>query len=337
MTDTRSKTLIGAEDASPGSQLRWALVSIAVVALVIATTTILYLKPPGDMSYHLTLSESGNLRAGDTVRVAGIPVGKVLGLDLRDDHVDVAFSVDDDVFVGDTTSVAVRMLTPVGGLYLALMPSGAEPLAEPIPQSRAQLPFLVNDLVSSAGGVTDDIDTDALRQAMSTTTRTLDRSPGALRSSVADMQKVLELLAAQKNQIRDLMSLSDEYLGAVRDNKDLITEVIRAYAILGPQTVAAQEKVRVFADSTATLVGVIFDFLAGPYQQKIEPLLPPLVEARDLSRDMVEWAGQVTEQLRTTMVSLGELAGPEGKALVDQSGLTAQLPDVCLPVPGRTC
>ncbi|MFE0748956.1 MlaD family protein [Gordonia sp. NPDC058843] len=337
MTDTRSKTLIGAEDASSGSQMWWATISIAVVALVVATTTFLYLKPPGDNTFHLAVSESGNLRAGDTVRVAGIPVGKVLGLTLRDDHVDVAFSVSNDVFVGDTTSVSVRMLTPVGGLYLALMPSGGEPLREAIPQSRAQLPFLVNDLVSSAVGVTDDIDTDALRTAMSATTRALDGSPGAVRGSVTDMQKVLELFAAQKNQIRDLLSLSNEYLGAVQDNKALITEVIRAYAILGPQTVAAQEKVRVFADSTVILVGVIFDFLAGPYQDKIEPLLPPLVEARNLSREMVEWTDQVADQLRSTLLSLGELAGPEGKALVDQSGLTARLPDVCLPVPGRMC
>ncbi|OLT45676.1 mammalian cell entry protein [Gordonia sp. CNJ-863] len=337
MSDTRSKTLIGAEDASSRSQMWWAVISIVVVAVIIATTSILYLKPPGNQTFHLTLSESGNLRAGDTVRVAGIPVGKVLGLELRDDHVDVEFTVKSDVFVGDTTSVSVRMLTPVGGLYLAMMPSGAKPLRAPIPQDRAQVPFLVNDLVADAVDVTDQIDTGALRNAMSATAGSLDAAPGAVRNTVGDMQKIVELFAAQKNQIQDVLSLSNEYMGAVRDNEKLLTEIIRAYSILGPNTVASQEKVRIFADATAALIAVIFDFLSGPYQEKVEPLLPPLLEARDLSRQMMEWTDQMAAQLRTTVTSLAELAGPEGKALVDQSGLTTPPPDVCLPVPGRTC
>ncbi|ASR01174.1 MlaD family protein [Gordonia rubripertincta] len=337
MSDTRSKTLIGAEDASPRSQMWWAAISIAVVAIVIATTSILYLKPPGDRTYHLMLSESGNLRAGDTVRVAGIPVGKVADVSLRDDHVDVEFTVKSDVFLRDTTSVSVRMLTPVGGLYMALTPSGTQPLRGAIPQGRAQVPFLINDLVAGAVKVTDEIDTSALRSAMSATSDALATSPGAVRNSVTDMQKVVELFAAQKNQIQDLLSLSNEYPGAIRDNKALITEVIRAYAILGPSTVATQDKVKILADSTAILVATVFDFMSGPYQQKLEPLLPPLVDARNMSREMLDWANQVTEELRTTLMSLGELAGPEGKALVDQSGFTTRLPEVCLPVPGRTC
>lgn len=337
MSDTRSKTLIGAEDASSSSQMWWATVSIAVVAILIATTGILYLKPPGTQTFHLTLSESGNLRAGDAVRVAGVPVGKILGLGLREDHVDVEFSVTSEVFVGDTTSVSVRMLTPIGGLYLAMMPSGTEPLREPIPQTRADVPFLVDDLVSNAVDVTDQIDTDALRDAMSASSVALDDAPGTVRSTVTDMQKVIELFARQKNQIEDLLSLSNEYLGAVLDNKSLITEVIRAYAVLGPSAIASAEETKVFADSLSILVGVIFDFLSGPYQQKLEPLLPPLVEARNVGRDMVGWSTQVVDQMRHTLVSLGELAGPEGKALIDQSGLTTRLPDVCLPVPGRTC
>lgn len=337
MSDTRSKTLIGAEDASSSSQMWWATVSIAVVAILIATTSILYLKPPGKQTFHLTLSESGNLRAGDAVRVAGVPVGKILGLGLREDHVDVEFSVKSEVFVGDTTSVSVRMLTPIGGLYLAMMPSGTEPLREPIPQTRADVPFLVDDLVSNAVDVTDQIDTDALRDAMSASSVALDDAPGTVRSTVTDMQKVIELFARQKNQIEDLLSLSNEYLGAVLDNKSLITEVIRAYAVLGPSAIASAEETKVFADSLSILVGVIFDFLSGPYQQKLEPLLPPLVEARNVGRDMVGWSTQVVDQMRNTLLSLGELAGPEGKALIDQSGLTTRLPDVCLPVPGRTC
>lgn len=167
---------------------------------------------------------------------------------------------------------------------------------------------------------------------MSGAAAALSGAPDSIRRSVTDLGKVIELLAAQK-QIEQLLGISDEYLTAVRNDRAMLTEVLHAYALLGPQIVAVREKVHTFADATATIVATLFDFLAGPYAAKVEPLLPPLEQTRADAGRLLSWTDQVTGNL----TALGRLAGPDGKALLDQSGLTVAPPDVCLPVPGKVC
>ncbi|WP_067898286.1 MlaD family protein [Nocardia vaccinii] len=328
---------LGAEEATPRTQTIWALAGMVMVVVVLATCGVLYLRPPGYLTHTLLLPEAGGLHGGEGVRIAGIPVGRVLALHLREDDVEVEFSVKSSVRLGNRTAADVRMLTPVGGLYLALLPAGNRPLTGSIPADRAHLPFVVNDLVEQAHSVTDRIDTDTLRTDMSGTAAALTHAPDAVRDTLTDLQKVVALLAAQKQQIQDMLGVSDEYLEAVRQDQGMLTEVLRAYALLGPQIVAVKAKVRSFADATATIVSTLFDFLAGPYAAKIEPLLTPLEQTRDAAGRLMAWTDQLTTQLRDTVTELGRLAGPDGRALVDQSGLTVAQPDICLPVPGKAC
>lgn len=328
---------LGAEHASPRTQTVWALLTVVVVTVVLATVGVLYLRPPGYVTHTVLLPEAGGLHGGEGVRVAGIPVGRVLSLRLRDDDVEVEFSVKSSVRLGDATGADVRMLTPVGGLYIALTPAGAGSLHGAIPAARTHLPFAVADIVAQSHSVTERVDLGALRADMSGAAAALSGAPDSIRRSVTDLGKVVELLAAQKQQIEQLLGISDEYLAAVGNDRAMLIEVLHAYALLGPQIVAVREKVRTFADATATIVATLFDFLAGPYAAKVEPLLPPLEQTRDDAGRLLAWTDQVTGELTDTLSALGRLAGPDGKALLDQSGLTVAPPDVCLPVPGKAC
>ncbi|MFC8046212.1 MlaD family protein [Nocardia sp. NPDC057353] len=333
----RSAMTFGAEEATPRSQLIWALLSVVVLTVGFATVGVLYLRPPGSVTHHLSLPESGGLKPGDGVRIAGVAVGRVLSVELADAHVDVAFEVDAAHRLGDATAVDVRMLTPVGGLYLALLPAGDGVLHGAIPAERARLPFVVNDLLPETVRVTDRADTAALRATLEGSAAALTGAPGAVRESVTALSTVIGALAEQRTQVQDLLSLSNEYLATVHDNEQLATEVIRAYAILGPQIVAARSKVEIFADKVTAVVGLLFDFLSGPYAEKLEPLFFPLEESRDLSVRLLADTDRMIDALTGTLGQLAAVAGPEGTALIDQSGLTVQRPDVCLPVPGAGC
>lgn len=327
----------GAEDADPRTQMWWALSGLIVLALVAGIVLVLYLRPVGSTTYRLELPESAGLAAGDDVRIAGVPVGSVTGLHLADDHVDVEFTVDSEHFVGDQTSVSVRMLTPIGGLYLAVHPAGRQPLTEPIPENRAALPFLVNDMFEEATEVVEELDTQALRTALDKTAALLGESPDSVRITVTDLEAVMDVIANQKDQVESLLELSNEYLRTANDNKELALEIIRGYAILGPKIVEAHQDVKIFADGLSGLAGLLFDFLSGPYQEKVEPIIPHLVEAADSSAELSASVESMTESLRATLTGLAAVAGPEGQALVDQSGLTVERPDVCLPMPGTRC
>ncbi|WP_068272184.1 MlaD family protein [Aldersonia kunmingensis] len=328
---------LGPEVPAPSTQRWWALASVVVLGLVFAVLGALYLRPPGYSTYHAQLVESGGLKPGDGVRISGIVVGKVTALELTDDAVDVTFMVQSRHPLGDQTTMDVRMLTPVGGLYVALQPAGSVPLEEPIPADRVTLPFVVNDLVPKAKELTDQIDVPALRASISGAAGALSNAPDALRNSVADLESVVGVFAEQKNQVEGLLALSNEYLQTVRDNEDLAKEWLQAYAVVGPQLVNSQQQVETFADKVTAVVGLLFDFLAGPYADKVEPLLPPLEQAKEASNDLLERTNTLMDSMAESVTRLAALAGPDGQALVDQSRLTAPRIDVCMPTPGLTC
>ncbi|MBF6183981.1 MCE family protein [Nocardia farcinica] len=328
---------LGGEEVAPRAQTVWALVSVVVLALAFGAVAALYTHPPGSHTHRMLLPETGGLGVGDGVRIAGVPVGRVTAVRLGEGQVEVSFTVDADRHLGDRTAADIRMLTPVGGLYVALLPAGDAPLREPIPAARSRLPFVVGDLVEQGAAVADEVDTQALRTTLDAAARAVTGAPGAVREAVSALGQVVGALAEQRDQVQGLLELSNEYLATARANEVLAAEVIRAYAVLGPQIVAARTEVQIFADKMTAVVGLLFDFLAGPYAESLEPLFFPLEQSADLGRELLATIDGVLAELRGTLEQLAALAGPQGRALIDQSGLTVHRPDVCLPVPGAGC
>jgi phospholipid/cholesterol/gamma-HCH transport system substrate-binding protein len=76
-------------------------------------------------SYHAMFSDVSGLRAGDTVRVAGVVSGRVTAVDLHGFDVDVSFSVSHDQTLTTTTRAVIRYETLLGQRYLALVPGAA--------------------------------------------------------------------------------------------------------------------------------------------------------------------------------------------------------------------
>ena len=73
-------------------------------------------------TYSAVFIDVSRLKAGDSVRVAGIRVGTVNGVSLRPDNkVVVEFDADRNVVLTTGTKVAVRYLNLVGDRYLELI------------------------------------------------------------------------------------------------------------------------------------------------------------------------------------------------------------------------
>ncbi|HKP41516.1 MCE family protein [Mycobacterium sp.] len=74
-----------------------------------------------DVSYNALFSDVSGLEAGNFVRIAGVEVGKVQRVKVKDDNtVLVAFGVDPSVVLTNGTKAAIRYDNLIGGRYLAL-------------------------------------------------------------------------------------------------------------------------------------------------------------------------------------------------------------------------
>lgn len=117
-----------------------AAVLVTVAALLAAVGA--FVIPFGETVYRADFSNSGDVRNGDDVRVAGISLGKVRAVTLVGDHAEIAFGLDSKVRVGVDSHIAIRLLTPIGGRYLSIEPAGKDSAAgRIIPREHTRTPY----------------------------------------------------------------------------------------------------------------------------------------------------------------------------------------------------
>src|SRR6476661_3554608 len=102
--------------------------ALGVIAAIIAAVLLIGALDLGKTQYRAEFAQAAQLRAGDPVKVAGISVGTVDGLDLDGDRVIVKFKVRNNVHLGSDTHAAIKLTTLLGSRYLELTPAGDDDL-----------------------------------------------------------------------------------------------------------------------------------------------------------------------------------------------------------------
>ncbi|MGW4532294.1 MlaD family protein [Nocardia sp. NPDC004340] len=210
------------------TQLRWGIAGVVVCVIALAVAGAVYVIPFGQRTYVADFRISGGARPGDEVRVAGINVGKIRAVDLVGDHVEVAFTVNRDVRVGDRSAVEVKMLTPIGGHYLALAPAGDKDLASKhIPPERTTTPFELSDILDKGTPVFGKVDATTMRDTIGQLNSALVQQPDALRGVIGNANELTGLLAERTDQLNGALTVSDEYIAAIADDKALLADFVK--------------------------------------------------------------------------------------------------------------
>jgi phospholipid/cholesterol/gamma-HCH transport system substrate-binding protein len=106
------------------SALAWRLAVFLVVCLLgTAALVTIYaqLRFQRETTYGAVFTNVTSLKSGNFVRIAGVEVGKIEDITIRDDATAlVTFSADDSVVLTDGTRAAIRYDDLIGGRYLAL-------------------------------------------------------------------------------------------------------------------------------------------------------------------------------------------------------------------------
>ena len=109
----------------------WRLTAFVVVCLLGAfglLAVFAQLRVAPDSDYQALFSDVSGLRDGNFVRIAGVEVGKVTGVNINDDATAlVSFTADDSVVLTEGTRAVVRYDDLIGGRYLALEEGAGEP------------------------------------------------------------------------------------------------------------------------------------------------------------------------------------------------------------------
>ncbi|WP_280204288.1 MlaD family protein [Nocardia farcinica] len=360
-------------------EVRLGIVGVLAVVLGVVAAGVLYAVPLGKSTYTAELTEAQSVKVGDDVRLAGVTVGAVTSLELKPDRVVMRFTVDDDVFVGDQTSLDIRMLTLVGGHYVALFPAGTEPLGDGvIPADRVRLPYSLMETFQDATAPLREVNGDTLRRNLAELDRAVTDAPETLRTTLDTVGSYVDAIDRQRAQVSNAIAVADEYVtmydGAKSDLRRLMENVILLEDVLIDKRAELREAVALLTSVVQRVAALApaWESWGGPrggasvggggagglagggpggggralapaWESSVRPRADQLSAAIGRLTEM----GGTLEPVIATTRELGEklrtLVIPEEGLVIDQSAQTVpvpaglELPDVCVPVPGRQC
>lgn len=158
-------------------------------------------------TYFAEFAEVGGLRDDAEVRVAGVTVGKVQGIELAGDKARVEFKIDKGTELGQETGAEIRIRTLLGAQFLALTPNGSGELEieDTIPVSRTVPPYDVVQAFSDLSETNDALDTEQIAEALTTLADVAAETPEEFRGAIKGVSDLSSNLAARDEQINTLL------------------------------------------------------------------------------------------------------------------------------------
>ncbi|WP_111510845.1 MlaD family protein [Mycobacterium kyogaense] len=212
----------------------WGVATIVMVTVVGLVVAWVYVNPPRRQMVTFYTDDAVSVSPGDTVRIAGVIVGKVKDLIIEPDSVQVRATVDGAEFIGDQSQIEVRMLTVVGGYYVSVIPLGERPLGtRPIPKERVTMPYSLIRTLSDATKITNNVDATPLNESINRLQQGLTgTNTDALTQLINAGNAVTANLDRQRGQITSILEMSNEFIGRLNDNRELLDYLLRRVAIL---------------------------------------------------------------------------------------------------------
>jgi len=209
----------------------------------------------GGDTYYAYFKESGGLKANDEVRIAGVRVGKVTGVDLDGDHVKVAFKIKTDSKFGNETGAQIKVKTLLGAMFLALTPAGEGQLkaGSTIPDERTTPAFEVVAAFSGLAENADAIDKDNLTKALNTLAEATKNTPEELKSTLSGLSALSANVAARDQQVNLLLTNLKKVSGVLADRNSDVVALMKDGDVLLRALVARREAVHTLLVTTSKL------------------------------------------------------------------------------------
>jgi len=204
------------------------LALMAVLLLLAFNISSLPVIGGGD-HFRAAFSEAGGLKKGDDVRIAGVKVGTVDGIDLENAHVRVDFTVTEPVRFGRDTAASVRMQTLLGQKYLALEPAGGGQLREhsEIPLERTVSSYDIVDAFSDLATTSEEIDTDQLAKSLTTLSDTFKDSPPHVKAALDGLSRLSRTIASRDAELQKLLASANSVSGTVAQRNKAVESIIK--------------------------------------------------------------------------------------------------------------
>ena len=205
----------------------------------------------GVYTLYADLEDAAGVQSGNEVRVAGVRVGRVIGVELRPGAARIKMEIEADIQIPRESNVEIRLKTLLGQKfievlfprsYLAAAAEGKDPTAlstgfysdgDVIPKSSTDLPFEIYQATTAGTKTLKEIDKRALRGLIDVLGETVEGSKDELKRAFSSLARAGEVLDDKGPQISTLLSnLDDVSETLATKDKDLDRLLVRGSDVL---------------------------------------------------------------------------------------------------------
>jgi phospholipid/cholesterol/gamma-HCH transport system substrate-binding protein len=202
------------------------LIKVSIFALAMLVVAAALVVVFGDFrfgpesTYHATFTDASRLKAGQKVRIAGVPVGSVSGVKLNQDNtIDVKFGVDRRYTLYSSTRAVVRYENLVGDRYLEITSGPGElrklPAGGTINSQHTQPALDLDALLGGLRPLVKGLDADKVNTISSAVIQLLQGQGGALSNVLADTSAFSSALGQRDQLIGDAITNLNTVLGTI--------------------------------------------------------------------------------------------------------------------------
>ena len=227
--------------------------------------------------YHAQFADAAGIATGDEVRLAGLNVGEVTGVDLEGSHVLMSFTAKDDIRVGKDTTLNIKIASILGQEYVELAPAGAGQLGsnDVIPQSHTTSPYTLLELLGTLSTETRQVDLKQLDTSLKILSDDLRTTPATTRAVLDGLSRLSQTIASHSDQLSSLISGTQQVADTLASRQGpLVTLLGNADLVL--QTIIQRRQVihQLIVDSAS--LGQQLTSLLHDNAAQIQPLLANL-------------------------------------------------------------
>lgn len=243
---------------------------------------------------------------GDPVTLAGVPVGKVSGVEVERGLALLHLRIDRTVPVPRDSQVAIRYRNLIGQRIVALVPGASERVLaahERIPASQTRGPLDLGRVFNNLRPLLATLDPKDIDTLSSAIVNSLGVHADDIHAIVADTAAISETLAARDSKIADLITSADTVVGTLSDRRDQLRSLLADFAkVVGTVSSRSGELDRILINlNTAT--GDLAQLVNGnrpALDRDLGDLATLLALVAQHQRDLVQITSGLDDTLRAT-------------------------------------
>ena len=312
------------------------IIGVVLIVSSLASTAMAYLNPTDQAGLTAHMPNSAGLRAGDQVRVAGIPVGKVTSVRLDGALVEMKFDVENSVAVGSDSTLDIKLLTPLGGHYVALDPKGTLPLGRNgIPPQRITLPFEVNDIIQAATPVVKKVDGQVIHDTFTEVANAANRYPDAVRNLLQSADALTESMSKSTVDFHRGLDFVNDGLRAMTAGRAQLIMLFEQFDILGKMYTSKAVDIVEFFGLIKELTRIL-DRITVWYGREVAPIAQGIEDISDTLIAHPDRWSMALDGLAQTLNIVGPMLSGNG-VVFDEGNRLVPGQDLCLPNIMRNC